>query len=120
MSDVDLLGFVAAFHLEGFELVVKGGFPLPPSLHTIVANSVGVVGLEDVPVQDEGLVAGKCVGQLLHVEFQLVGGHNICWWVEVDLTCDVIVQLRYLADELCHGEVQGGHDPSNSVCSSTK
>ena len=91
---VDLLGFVAAFHLEGFELVVKGGFPLPPSLHTIVTNSVGAVVHEGVPVQDEGLVAGKCVGQLLHVEFQLVGGHNIRWLVEVDLAGDVIVELR--------------------------
>ena len=59
--------FVVAIHLEGSEFGVKGGFPLPPSLHTFDANNFGVIADDDVPVQDEGLVAGECVGQLLHV-----------------------------------------------------
>ena len=52
---VDFLGFIVALHLVGLELGVHGGLPLPPALHPINADGVGVLVDEDVPLEDEGI-----------------------------------------------------------------
>ena len=64
---VELLRLVAACLFEGLEFGVQGGLPLPPCLHPVDSDVGRMIGEQDVPVQDERLVGGECVGKLLHV-----------------------------------------------------